>query len=66
MDENGDFLLEREHLLSKIPGDRTVGFRRAKKQSGSMQRGLRVDFGFKEFRKNPLGRGFILLVLLLI
>ena len=27
-------------LLSKIPNDRTVGFLRAKKQSGSTQRGF--------------------------
>ena len=40
-------------LLSKIPGDRTVGILRAKKQSGSMQRGLRVGTGFREFRQNP-------------
>ena len=36
-------------LLSKIPEDRTVGFLRAKKESGSTQRGLRVGTGFREF-----------------
>ena len=36
-------------LLSKISGDRTVGFRRAKKESGSTQRGLHVGTGLKEF-----------------
>ena len=50
-------------LLSKISGDRTVGFLRAKKQSGSTQRGLRVGTGFREFRQTPLGRGFNLLEL---
>ena len=29
------FILEREHLLSRFTGDRTVGFLRAKKQSSS-------------------------------
>ena len=38
-------------LLSKIPGDRTVGFLRSKKESCSTQRGQRVDSGFKEFRQ---------------
>ena len=37
-------------LLSKIPGDPTVGFLRAKKESGSTHRGQRVDTGFLEFR----------------
>ena len=40
-------------LLSKIPGDPTVGFLRAKKQSGSTQRGLHVGTDLGEFRKNP-------------
>ena len=53
-------------LLSKIPGNRTVGFLRAKKESGSMQRGLCVGSGLGEFRQNPRGRGFILLALLLV
>ena len=44
---------ERECLLSKIPGDRTVGFLLSKKESCSMRRGLRVGTGFKEFRKTP-------------
>ena len=50
-------------LLSKILDDRTVGFLRAKKQSGSTQRGLRVATSFREFLQNLRGRGFILLVL---
>ena len=48
-----DFLLEREYLLSKIPGDPTVEILRDKKQSGSTQRGLHVGTGFKEFRQTP-------------
>ena len=41
-------------LLSKIPGNRTVEFRRAKKESGtSKQRGLRVGTVLKEFRQTP-------------
>ena len=41
---------EREHLLSRIPADRTVGFRRSKKESCSTRRGLRVDTDLVEFR----------------
>ena len=40
-------------LLSRIPDDRTVGFLRAKKESGSTQRGLRVGTGLGEFRQTP-------------
>ena len=36
-------------LLSKIPGDSTVGFLRAKKESGSTHRGQGVGTGFLEF-----------------
>ena len=45
--------LERERLLSKIPGDSTFGIRRDKKESGFKQRGLRVGTGFEEFRQTP-------------
>ena len=38
-------------LLSRFPGFRTVGSRRAKKQSFSTQQGLRVGTGFGEFQK---------------
>ena len=38
-------------LLSRFPGFRTVGSRRAKKQSCSMLQGLRVDIYFVEFRQ---------------
>ena len=58
---NGDFLLERERLLSRTVGDPTVGSRRDKKGSCSTRRGLRVGIGFKEFRQTPRGRGFSLL-----
>ena len=53
-------------ILSRILENRTVGFLRSKKESRSMRRGLRVGSGFEEFRETPYGRGFILLVLLLI
>ena len=36
-------------LLFKIPGDPTVGFLRAEKESCSTQRGQRVGSGFKKF-----------------
>ena len=36
-------------LLSKIPGDRTVGFRRSKKRKRSTRSKLRVDPGFASF-----------------
>ena len=38
-------------LLSKIPGNRTVGFRRSKKGKRSMRSRLRVDPGFASFDK---------------
>ena len=38
-------------LLSRFPGFRTVGSRRAKKQSCSTRKGLRVGIGFMEFRQ---------------
>ena len=46
----GFFLfLEREYILSKIPGDPTVGSLRDEKESCSTRRGLRVGTGFEEF-----------------
>ena len=48
-----DFILEREHLLSKILGNRTVGILRSKKESRSTRQGQRVGSGFKEFRQTP-------------
>ena len=38
-------------LFSRFPSFRTVGLRRAKKQSYSMWKRLRVDIGFLEFRQ---------------
>ena len=52
---------EREPLLSRFTGDRTVEILLAKKESCSTRRGLRVDSGFREFLQTPRGRGFILL-----
>ena len=48
-------VLERErlHLLSKFPGDRTVGFLRGKEQSCSPRQGLHVGTSFGEFRQTP-------------
>ena len=40
-------------LLSKIPGNRTVGIRRSKKGKRSTQSRLRVDPGFVEFPQTP-------------
>ena len=45
-----DFL-EREHLLSRILANRTVGFRRSKKESCSTRRVLRVGTNLVEFRQ---------------
>ena len=56
-----DIFRERECLLSNITGDPTDGIRRAKKQSCSTWRGLRVDSSFKEFRQTPRCKGFFLL-----
>ena len=45
-------------LLSKIPGNRTVGFRQSKKGKRSTRSRLRVDPGFVEFPQTPRGRIF--------
>ena len=61
-------------LLSKILGDRTVGFLRAKKESRSTRRGQRVGIVFRSFDKlhevgvlsylfYPLFKCFVMLVL---
>ena len=52
---------ERELLLSKIPGDLTVGSFRDEKESCSTRRGLRVGTEIREFPQTPRGRGFSLL-----
>ena len=43
--------LEREPLLSRLPGNWIVGILRSKKESCSTWQGLRVGSGFKEFRQ---------------
>ena len=55
------FYSERVSLLSRFMGDPTVEILRAKKESYSTRKGLRVDSGFREFRQTPRGRGFVLL-----
>ena len=45
------FLLGREHLLSKIPVNPTVGFLRAKKERCSTQRRQHVDPILRSFHK---------------
>ena len=57
---------EKVQLLSRFPGDWTVGFQRGKKQSYSPRQGLRVGTVFGEFRQTPKGRGFLLLDLILV
>ena len=57
---------EKLYLLSRIPGYRTVGFRRGKKQSCSPRQGLRVGTSFRKFRQTSEGRGFFLLGLFFI
>ena len=52
-------------LLSKISGNRTVGFRRSKKGKRSTRSRLRVDPGFVEFPQTPRCRIFSLLEFLL-
>ena len=47
------FYRERVPLLSKIPGDLTVGSYRVEKESYSTRRGQRVGSGFLEFRQTP-------------
>ena len=52
-DSGLDFVIfvEREHLLSRIPVNQTVGSRRSKKESCSTRRGLRVGTNLVEFRQ---------------
>ena len=45
-------------LLSMINGDRTVNFRRSKRQSFSMRLELRVGTRIRGFRQTLRGRGF--------
>ena len=48
-------------LLSKFLANPTVIILRDKKESCPTRRGLRVGSGFRDFRQNSRGRGFILL-----
>ena len=56
---------EKLYLLSKIYGDRVVGFRQSKRQSSSMRRKLRVGTRIWGFRQTPRGRGFSLTLVIL-
>ena len=49
---------EKLHLLSKIYGDRTVGFHWSKRKSSSTRRELRVGTRIWGFRQTSRGRGF--------
>ena len=49
---------EKLHLISRIYGDRVVGFHRSKRQSSSTRRELRVGIRIGGFRQTPRGRGF--------
>ena len=51
---------EKLYLLSKFLGDRTVGFRRSKKESSFSQQELHIETGIMEFWQTPRGRGFSL------
>ena len=44
-------------LLSIISSDRTVGFRRSKKESSSTRQEFRVGMRIRGFRQTPRGRG---------
>ena len=46
-------------FLSKISGNRTVGFRRSKKGKRSTRSRLRVDPGFVEFPQTLRGTGSV-------
>ena len=50
--------VEREKLISKIYGIRTVGFRWSKKKSRSTHRELRVGIKILNFRQTSQGREF--------
>ena len=49
---------EKKSLLSKIYGNRTLGFRRSRRQSRSTHRELCVGTKILEFRQTPRGREF--------
>ena len=49
---------EKFYFLSKIYGDRAVGFRRSKRQSSSTRREFRVGTRIWGFRQTPRDRSF--------
>ena len=49
---------EKLHLISRIYGDRAVGFRRSKRQSSFTRRELCVGTRIQGFHQNFKGRGF--------
>ena len=49
---------EKLHLLSSFSGNRTVGFRRSKRESSSSRQELQVETGIREFRQTPRGKSF--------
>ena len=49
---------EKLHFLSRFYGNRTFGFRRSKRQSSSMRRGLRIETKIWDFRLALRGTGF--------
>ena len=55
------FWREKDHLLSRIVEDLTVGSLRDKKESRSTRRGLHVGTRYREFPQIPRGWGFSLL-----
>ena len=56
--EERERMEKKNSLLSKIYGNRTVGFLQSKKQSRSTHRELRVGTKILEFRQTPRGREF--------
>ena len=50
--------VEREKIISKIYGIRSVGFRWSKRQSRSTHQELRVGIKILEFHQTPPGREF--------
>ena len=49
---------EKLYILSKIYGDRAIGFHWSKRQSSSIRRVLRVGIRIWGFRQTPRDRGF--------
>ena len=49
---------EKLPILSRFPGNRTVGSGRSKRQSWSTHRELRMGIEIRGFRQTPIGRRF--------